>query len=417
MTLVNEETTASAPGTRAGTADTSGAHTHGGPVVPEASRAARATSFDVADFPVPTGREEEWKFSPLRELAPLFEVAERTAGNSADVEVSAPAGVEHLSGSPAEVGAGTAFVPGDRVAAASWNGTDVAHVVRVPAEAELTEPVLVTVRGQAGRTSEGHLVVETGHHAKALVVLSHVGSGAHRGNVEVRAGDGSELTVVSLQEWDDDALHVGQHDVRVGRDAQVRHIVVTLGGKAVRVSANIAYAAPGGSATALGVYFAGSGQHSEHRQFVDHTAVNCRSYVEYKGALQGADAHAVWIGDVLIRATAEGTETYELNRNLVLTDGARADSVPNLEIETGEIVGAGHASATGRFDDEQLFYLQSRGISEEEARRLVVRGFFASIVDKIGIPEVSQRLMTTIEGRLAEDPTTAAPAAQPVEEN
>ncbi len=305
-------------------------------------------------------------------------------------------------------------MPGDRVAAASWNATDVAHVVRVPAEAELTEPVLVTVRGQAGRTSEGHLVVETGHHAKALVVLSHVGSGAHRGNVEVRAGDGSELTVVSLQEWDDDALHVGQHDVRVGRDAQVRHIVVTLGGKAVRVSANIAYAAPGGSATALGVYFAGSGQHSEHRQFVDHTAVNCRSYVEYKGALQGADAHAVWIGDVLIRATAEGTETYELNRNLVLTDGARADSVPNLEIETGEIVGAGHASATGRFDDEQLFYLQSRGISEEEARRLVVRGFFASIVDKIGIPEVSQRLMTTIEGRLAEDPPPPPPPPSPL---
>ncbi|MEW1958332.1 Fe-S cluster assembly protein SufD [Kineococcus sp. NPDC059986] len=407
MTLVNESPAL----------DTSGAHTHGGPVVPEASRAARATSFDVADFPVPTGREEEWKFSPLRELAPLFEVVERAAGNSAAVEVSAPAGVEHTTGTPAQVGAGTAFVPGDRVAAASWNATDVAHVVRVPAEVELTEPVLVTVRGEAGRTSEGHLVVETGHHAKALVVISHVGSGAHRGNVEVRAGDGSELTVVSLQEWDDDALHVGQHDVRVGRDAQVRHIVVTLGGKVVRVSANIGYAAPGGSATALGVYFAGAGQHSEHRQFVDHTAVNCRSYVEYKGALQGADAHAVWIGDVLIRATAEGTETYELNRNLVLTDGARADSVPNLEIETGEIVGAGHASATGRFDDEQLFYLQSRGISEEEARRLVVRGFFASIVDKIGIPEVSQRLMTTIEGRLAEDPTALAPAAQPVEEN
>jgi Fe-S cluster assembly protein SufD len=117
--------------------------------------------------------------------------------------------------------------------------------------------------------------------------------------------------------------------------------------------------------------------------------------------LQGADAHTVWIGDVLIRAAAEGTDTYELNRNLVLTDGARADSVPNLEIETGEIVGAGHASATGRFDDEQLFYLQARGIPEGEARRLVVRGFFADVVGRIGIPELEQRLMEKVEAELA----------------
>jgi Fe-S cluster assembly protein SufD len=113
----------------------------------------------------------------------------------------------------------------------------------------------------------------------------------------------------------------------------------------------------------------------------------------------------VWIGDVLIRATAEGTETYELNRNLVLTDGARADSVPNLEIETGEIVGAGHASATGRFDDEQLFYLQSRGIPEDEARRLVVHGFFNDIIRRIGVGQLEDRLMATVEAELAKNVT------------
>ena len=85
----------------------------------------------------------------------------------------------------------------------------------------------------------------------------------------------------------------------------------------------------------------------------------------------------------------------------MLTDGARADSVPNLEIETGEIVGAGHASATGRFDDEQLFYLQSRGITEHEARRLVVRGFFADVVQQIGVPELQDRLMQAIEDALS----------------
>lgn len=120
----------------------------------------------------------------------------------------------------------------------------------------------------------------------------------------------------------------------------------------------------------------------------------------YKGALQGEDAHAVWIGDVLIQKSAEGTDTYEMNRNLVLTDGARVDSVPNLEIETGEIVGAGHASATGRFDDEQLFYLQARGIPADEARRLVVRGFFAELVQQIGVPDIEERLLTKIEAEL-----------------
>jgi Fe-S cluster assembly protein SufD len=122
--------------------------------------------------------------------------------------------------------------------------------------------------------------------------------------------------------------------------------------------------------------------------------------VDYRGALQGRGAHTVWIGDVLIRKVAEGIETYESNRNLVLTDGCRADSVPNLEIETGEIAGAGHASATGRFDDEQLFYLQSRGIPTDVARRMVVRGFFADVVEDIGVPALEQRLMSTIEGEL-----------------
>ena len=125
----------------------------------------------------------------------------------------------------------------------------------------------------------------------------------------------------------------------------------------------------------------------------------------------------MWIGDVLIRKEAEGTDTYELNRNLVLTEGARADSVPNLEIETGEIAGAGHASTTGRFDDLQLFYLQSRGIPEDEAKRLVVRGFFASVIRRIGVAEVSDHLMAAIDRELqaseaSGDVATAASAQE-----
>src|SRR6185437_3310954 len=129
----------------------------------------------------------------------------------------------------------------------------------------------------------------------------------------------------------------------------------------------------------------GAGQHLESRLFIDHAAPSCSSTVLYKNALLGHAARTVWIGDVRIRPAAIGTSTFETNRNLLLSDGARADSVPNLEIETGEIAGAGHASATGRFDDLQLFYLQSRGIEADEARRLVVRGFLADVIEHIEV--------------------------------
>jgi Fe-S cluster assembly protein SufD len=189
--------------------------------------------------------------------------------------------------------------------------------------------------------------------------------------------------------------------VRVGRDATFNSAIVSLGGDLVRLTPTVSFAGPGGNAELLGLYFADADQHLEHRLFIDHDQPNCRSRVTYKGALQGDGARTVWIGDVLIRAAATGTDTYEENRNLLLGDRARADSVPNLEIETGEVVGAGHASTTGRFDDEQLFYLMARGIPEDEARRLVVRGFFAEIVERIGVPEVRDRLLAAVESELA----------------
>ena len=226
---------------------------------------------------------------------------------------------------------------------------------------------------------------------------SSSGSSRYSQLVSVVTGDGSDLTLISVQRWDDDAVHLAQHDALVGRDAHYKHLAVSLGGAVVRVNANVRYAGPGGEADLLGVYFADAGQHLEHRLFVDHNAPKTRSNVDYKGALQGQGAHSVWVGDVLIRKVAEGIETYESNRNLVLTDGCQADSVPNLEIETGEIEGAGHASTTGRFDDEQLFYLQSRGIHEDEARRLVVHGFFNDIIRRIGVREIEEELRSTVE--------------------
>ncbi|HEX8497184.1 MAG TPA: Fe-S cluster assembly protein SufD [Actinomycetales bacterium] len=375
-------------------------HSHGaGSPVPDQSRAERRTSFHVADFVLPTGREEEWRFTPLDLLHGLLDDAPSDEG-AAHLTVDAPGAVVGVL-APGQAPRGTVLVPADRAAVVASAGTPEGLHVQIPADAELAEPVRVTLRGADGLRGNTHVVIEAGRHSRAIVVLDHVGSGRHTGNVEIVTGDGSNLTVVSLQRWQDDAVHLGQHDALVGRDARFKHVAVSLGGKVVRLNTNVRYAGPGGDATLLGVYFADAGQHLEHRSFVDHEPARCTSLVTYKGALQGDTARTVWVGDVLIRASAEGTQTYELNRNLVLTDGGRADSVPNLEIETGQIEGAGHASATGRFDDEQLFYLQARGIPEVEARRLVVRGFFADVVAQIGVPDVQELLMAAIEDELA----------------
>jgi Fe-S cluster assembly protein SufD len=376
-------------------------HSHG--AVPIQTRSERPSSYDVADFPVPNGREEDWRFTPVKKLKGLF--ADEPGTLAPRVEVRAPEGVtiETVPTDAVKVGK-----PQDRAAAVAWTYAEKAVAVRIPAEAELTGPVQVDVTA-LGERGFGHVVIDAGRHSRAVVVLDHTGTGELGANTEIVVGDGADLRVVSIQAGDAGSTYVGQHDAVIGRDARLNHVAVTLGGGIVRLSTNVRYAGPGGDAELLGVYFAETGQHHEHRLFVDHEAPNCKSHVTYKGALAGDAAHTVWIGDVLIRAAAEGTDTFELNRNLVLSDGARADSVPNLEIETGEIEGAGHASATGRFDDEQLFYLQTRGIPEDEARRLVVSGFFNDIIGRIGVPEVAERLHDEIEQKLAR--TAALPVA------
>ncbi|WP_066950225.1 Fe-S cluster assembly protein SufD [Streptomyces lushanensis] len=363
-----------------------------------ATRMSAPPSYDVADFPVPHGREEEWRFTPLERLRGLHD-GTAVAADGVTVEVTAPDGVVVETVGRDDARIGKAGTPVDRVAAQAFSSFEKASVVSVPRETVLSEPIRIAVHGEGG-TAYGHQIVELGAFAEAVVVIDHTGDAVLAANVDYLIGDGAKLTVVSLQDWDEKAVHVAQHNALVGRDASFKSVVVTFGGDVVRLTPQVRYAAPGGESELFGLYFTDRGQHQEHRLFVDHDAPHCKSNAAYKGALQGAGAHAVWIGDVLIRASAVGTDTYEMNRNLVLTDGARVDSVPNLEIETGEIVGAGHASATGRFDDEQLFYLMARGIPETEARRLVVRGFFAELVQKIGLPDVEERLMTKIEAEL-----------------
>jgi Fe-S cluster assembly protein SufD len=357
----------------------------------------RLLSRDPAAFPTVTGREEDWRFTPLARLRGLHD-GTATVDAVLPVDVTAPDGarVETIGSDHPLVG--SVLLPADKGAALAMRDHKEGQLVTV--DGELTEPVVLSFTGTGG-TSYGHVVVDAKPFSKAVVVLDHTGSARHAGGVEVRVGDSADVTVVSLQDWDDDSVHLSAQAAQVGRDARYKHVVVSLGGDLVRLNPTVQYAGPGGTAELLGLAFADAGQHLEHRLLVTHTAPSCQSRVTYKTAAQGVEAHTVWIGDVVIKPEATGTDTYELNRNLLLSDEARADSVPNLEIETGEIAGAGHASATGRFDEEQLFYLQARGIEPAEAKRMVVRGFFAEVLARIGVPSLEERLLTAIDAELA----------------
>jgi len=373
----------------------SGAVETAGPI----SRLHSLESFDPADFPVPTGREEEWRFTPLRRLRDLHGSA--PFNGKVTVEVSADPEITVVLAQHGDPRLGTALVPSDRVSARAFAAFTDAAVVTVPSGFTTSRPVVVSVRGDDPTVAAaGHIHIHASANSSAVVVLDYAGSVTYADNVEFVVEDGARLSVVSLQDWDSESVHLSHQHALVGKDASISHTVVSLGGGVVRVVPSVRFAGPGGNAELRGLYFADAGQHLEHRLFVDHAQPNCRSRVTYKGALQGDGAHTVWIGDVIIRPEAVGTDSYESNRNLVLTDGTRVDSVPNLEILTGEVTRAGHASTSGRLEDLHLFYLMARGIRLPDARRLVIRGFFGELIGEIEVPELRERITGAIEAEL-----------------
>ncbi len=365
----------------------------------DSSRAGRFTSYKVEDFPALTGREEDWRFTPLKRLNGLH--TDELGAEAPKIEIDAPSAVQIEKVGRDDSRIGTAGVPEDRVAANAWSHFQQATVLTIPAETELDQRVEIDITGEHLDPAAQHLVVEAKPFSKAVVVLKYTGSATLAENVEFIVGDSATLNVITVQQWQDDATHASAHYALLGRDANFKHVNISLGGKTVRITPTTKFSGPGASTEMYGLYFVDAGQHLENRLFVDHSVPNCKSRVTYKGALQGRNAHSVWVGDVLIGKEAEGTDTYELNRNLILEDGPRADSVPNLEIETGLIAGAGHASTTGQLDEDHLWYLQARGIPEAEARRLVVRGFLNEIIQQIRIDDLEDQLTSALEQELA----------------
>lgn len=356
---------------------------------PPTDHAPRILSNDPADFPVPTGREEEWRFTPIDRIGEFLAPQDwSTLGFTSTSGLVTVGGID--------VDAWTAI---DRPSAIARSQARASVVVDIPVGHVDTQPIVVTLEG-SGSGAYGFVLIRSARETTATVVVRHDMSLDTAGVIVTRVGDGSRLTVLSVMDGSAATRHMWQWHSVVGRDAVFRGLSVTMGGALTRLCPTVEYAGPGGDAEMIGAFLTQGSEYQEHRVFIDHNQPHCRSHVVYKGALAGEASHSVWVGDVLVRREAVGIDTYELNRNLLLNDGPRADSVPNLELETGDVVGAGHASATGRFDDEQLFYLQSRGIPEALARQLVVRGFFVDVLARIGDDALRQEILASIESRI-----------------
>ena len=220
--------------------------------------------------------------------------------------------------------------------------------------------------------------------------------------VEIYAGADAKVRYVNLQDWGAGATHLAVQRMRVGRDAQVRSLGVAFGGSLARTEVESLLADDGGSSELLGVYFGDGEQHIDHRSIQDHVGSRTSSDLLYKGAMRDR-SNAIYTGTVIIREGAHRCDAYQTNRNILLSDHAKAHSVPNLEILTNDPTRCGHAASVGPVSEEEIFYLQSRGIPADEAERLIVRGFFAEVLDRIELPEVREGIERAIEDELARE--------------
>ena len=216
--------------------------------------------------------------------------------------------------------------------------------------------------------------------------------------VEIHVGDGANVRYVSIQEWGEGVTHLGIQRARVGRDATLRTLNIGFGASLARAETETVLAAPGGFSEMLGVFFADGDQHFDHRTLQDHVAPNCTSDLLYKGALRDR-SRAVYSGWVHVRPDAQKTNAMQTSRNIVLSEHAKADAIPNLEIEAND-VRCGHAASVGPVDEDAIFYLTSRGIPRAEAERLIVSGFFQEVLDRVAIEEVRTDAERAIQDEL-----------------
>jgi Fe-S cluster assembly protein SufD len=273
----------------------------------------------------------------------------------------------------------------------------------VPADVAVELPLqTVTYLDVDGAAVFPHTLFVTGRGAEVTFIDRYsspdLGRAFSDAIAEIVVGDGAHVRYVSIQEWGSGVTHLGVQRATVGRDADFRSLAIGFGASLARAEAETVLAAPGGFSEMLGIFFADETQHFDHRSAQDHVAPNCTSDLLYKGALRDA-SRAVYSGWVYVRPDAQKTNAMQTSRNIVLSEHAKADAIPNLEIEAND-VRCGHAASVGPVDEDTVFYLQSRGIPRDEAERLIVTGFFQEVLDRVQLDEVRRGAELAIQEEL-----------------
>ncbi len=275
--------------------------------------------------------------------------------------------------------------------------------VRVPPGVVVDEPLFFEHRvGGDGLASFPHTLLVVGEGAEVSVVDRFAAHGApHLCDIviELLVGDGARVRYVSVQEHGPETWQVGLQRAHVGRDASLHSSAVALGGDYARMRTESFLEGQGGESDLLAVYFGDSDQVLDFRTLQDHVAPHTRSDLLFKGAVED-QARSVYSGLVHLRESAQHARASQTNRNLVLTEGASAESIPNLEIEAND-VHCSHASAVGPIDDDQRYYLETRGIAPDEAERLIVLGFFDDVLNRLPVPALAGALRRTIEHKVS----------------
>lgn len=286
--------------------------------------------------------------------------------------------------------------------AALWSGGQFLYV---PRGVCVEMPFRVAAGLTDGATDTGHtlIVIEDGAEATFLYESSSSAadsSGLHCGAVEVIVRPGGNLRYVNLQDWGRKVWHFAHQRAAVQRDASLQWTVAALGSRFSQVSQQVALVGEGASSQVNGVMFTQDKQQLTYNTLQHHKAANCRSDFLYKSALQD-HSRTVWRGMIKVDEGAQKTDGYQRNDNLLLSEQARADSIPGLEIEADD-VRCTHGSTTGKVDEELIFYCQSRGFTRKEAARLIVTGFFQQIFDRITIESVREALGQSIARQVRE---------------
>jgi Fe-S cluster assembly protein SufD len=417
---------------------------------PGAPAAVRDIAFQQFEaLPTPSPETEEWRYTDLRDLDLSFDafVPEPPAASldEVDPELLEAAGelgersglsIQHNSSvvtthlDPAAAARGVLFTSLDEAVARHWHLLEgrlhgavptsrsrftALHgafrsggtFVFVPRNVRVELPLqTLTYVDRDGMAVFPHTVLLLDEGAELTFIDRYVSSDVGRvlsdAVVELYLGAGSRLRYVSLQDWGRGVTHLSVQRAVLARDAELRSLAVSFGGSLSRTEVESILEGDGGSSEMLGVYFADGDQHFDHRSIQDHLGSQTASDLLYKGALKGR-SRTIYSGTVIIRQGAHKCDAYQTNRNVLLSEQAKADSIPNLEILSNDPVRCGHAASIGPVDDDQLFYMQSRGIPFEEAERLIVFGFFQEVLDRVTLPEVRQSLEVAIAAELEEE--------------